>query len=201
MSGNGVSRRVVGSGVSTWRPRAYGVLAAMTALLAGLVLTGCTGASGATVVTVAPSERVAGPIVTGTTLDGKAFDLTDWRGTVVVVNFWGSWCVTCRTEAGALESTYTAMKDEDVNFVGIATRDTPENARGFLTSFPLSYPNLVDDPATNELLLAFRGELPVASTPTTYVLDREGRIAARAISEVDQTRLREMIDPVLAEAS
>lgn len=199
--GNGGGGRVVGSGVSTRRPRAYALLVAATALVAGLALAGCSGPAAAAVVTVAPTDRAAGPVVSGTTLDGEAFDLADWRGTVVVVNFWGSWCVTCRTEAGALESTYTSLKDEGVNFVGIATRDTPENARGFLSSFPLSYPSLVDDPATNELLLAFRGQLPVASTPTTYVLDREGRIAARAIGEVDQTRLREMIDPVLAEAS
>ncbi len=201
MSGNGDARRVVGAAVSTRRPRAHAVLTMIAVVLAGLALAGCSTVADTAVVTVAPNERGAGPAVTGTTLDGHAFDLADWRGTVVVVNFWGSWCVTCRTEAGALESTYTDLKDKDVNFVGIATRDTPENARGFLSSFPLSYPSLVDDPATNALLLAFRGQLPVASTPTTYVLDREGRIAARAIGEVDQTRLREMIDPVLAEAS
>lgn len=200
MAGNGGARTVVGHRVSTSRHRAYAVVAAVAALAAGLALVGCSGAAATAVVTVASTERAGGPVVAGTTLDGEAFDLAAWRGTVVVVNFWGSWCVTCRTEAGALESTYTALKDKGVNFVGIATRDTPENARGFLSSFPLSYPSLVDDPATNQLLLAFRGRLPVASTPTTYVLDREGRIAARAIGEVDQALLREMIDPVLAEA-
>ena len=136
-----------------------------------------------------------------TTLDGTPFDLAQWRGKVVVVNFWGSWCVTCRNEAGTLERAATELKGDGVEFLGIATRDTAENAKAFLRKFPMSYPSLLDDPTTNSNLLAFRGQLPVASTPTTFVLDRSGRIAARAVGEVDESRLRALVDPVLAEAA
>lgn len=176
------------------------VLGALLALVA-LLLAGCgaTAAADGVTTTLAPDQRQDTPAVTGTTLDGKPFDLTAWRGKVVVVNFWGSWCVTCREEAGALERTYTDLKGDGVRFLGVATRDTADNARAFLRTFPMSYPSLLDDPATNTVLLAFRGQLPVASTPTTYVLDRDGRIAARTVGTVDGDRLRAMIDPVLAE--
>jgi thiol-disulfide isomerase/thioredoxin len=178
------------------------VLAAVLGLVA-LLLAGCadTAAAEGATTTLAPDQRQDLPVVVGTTLSGQPFDLASWRGKVVVVNFWGSWCVTCRDEAGALERTYTDLKGDGVRFLGIATRDTADNAKAFLRTFPMSYPSLLDDPATNANLLAFRGQLPVASTPTTYVLDREGRIAARAIGAVDGDRLRAMIDPVLAEAS
>ncbi len=176
---------------------------AALALVAALLASGCSAAAGSTegpTARLAPGERHDVPAVSGTTLDGDRFDLDGWRGKVVVVNFWGSWCVTCRNEAGSLERTYTALADRGVEFLGIATRDTVANAKAFQRSFPVSYPSLVDDPSTNDFLLAFRGELPVASTPTTYVLDRQGRIAARAIGEVDEARLRSIIEPVLAEA-
>lgn len=148
-----------------------------------------------------PAERERPIRLAGTTLDGDQLDTKDWLGQVVVVNFWGSWCVTCRNEAGALEKTAWAMRPQGVQFLGVATRDTPDNARSFLRSFPKSYPSLIDDPDTNAYLLTFRGKLPVASTPTTFVLDRQGRVAARAIGLVDGARLRAMIEPVLAEGA
>ena len=175
-----------------------------------LVLSGCASAVGTTggetryvagdgsTVLLAPSERQPARTIAGTTLDGKALDLTSLRGNVVVVNFWASWCPPCRSEAAALDATSTKQKANGVKFVGIVTRDSKENALAFGRTFPVSYPSLIDG-QDNSLLLVFRGSLPVAATPTTYVLDRQGRIAARALGEVDISRLMGMIEPVLAE--
>jgi thiol-disulfide isomerase/thioredoxin len=165
---------------------------------AGVVDTGYAAADGSTVI-LAPADRADLPAVAGTALDGASVDLADFRGDVVVVNFWASWCNPCREEAAALERTATDLAPDGVQFLGIATRDTEANATNFLRTFPMSYPSLLDDPTTNEHLLAFRGSLPVANTPTTYVLDRQGRIAARALGAVDESQLRGMVEPVLAE--
>jgi thiol-disulfide isomerase/thioredoxin len=146
-----------------------------------------------------PGERAAAPVVAGTTLDGAKFDLASLRGKVVVVNFWASWCAPCREEAGALQKVADETRAKGVAFVGIVSggKDSIENARAFTRRFDITYPSMFD--ADNSLELAFAGQLPPSAIPTTIVLDREGRVAARAIDAVDRSRLLGMIEPVLAE--
>lgn len=159
---------------------------------------GFVAGDGSTVL-LAADQRTAAPAVAGTTLDGKPLDLASLRGKVVVVNFWASWCAPCREEAGALEKVYSETKPKGVEFVGIVSggKDSLANAQAFARRFDLSYPSLYD--ADNSLVLAFRGQMSPAAIPTTLVLDREGRVAARALDAVDRSRLLGMIEPVLAE--
>lgn len=121
------------------------------------------------------------------------------KGKVTVVNVWASWCAPCRAEAGVLESTYVETKAKGVEFVGIVSggKDSIDNAKAFSRKFEVSYPSMFD--SDNSLVLAFRGQLPPSAIPTTLVLDREGRVAARALGAVDRSRLLGMIEPVLAE--
>jgi len=178
-----------------------------------LVLAGCGTTSGSvdgssryvagdgSTVLLAPDERTAAPTVVGTTLDGAPLDLVSMRGKVVVVNFWASWCSPCREEAATLEKVYGQKHSAGVEFVGIVSgaKDSIENARAFTRRFDVSYPSMFD--ADNSLVLAFRGALPAAGIPTTFVLDRQGRVAARALGAVDISRLLGMIEPVLGETS
>ena len=187
--------------------------ALVLAAAAALSLTACSATAGSTdgstryvagdgsTTLLAPAERDAAPAVAGTTLDGKPLDLADLRGKVVVVNMWASWCAPCRGEAGTLEKVYDETRSKGVEFVGIVSggKDSVDNARAFARKFEMSYPSMFD--ADNSLVLAFRGQLPPSAIPTTLVLDREGRVAARALGEVDRSRLLGMIEPVLAETS
>lgn len=137
--------------------------------------------------------RTASPDITGTTLQGAPFQLSAWRGKVVVINFWGSWCAPCAIEAGGLETAYQATKAGGVQFLGVAIRDSQDNALSFQRKFAMSYPSLLDD---GSIVLDFRGGMSVGSTPTTYVLDKQGRIAARVLGPVDRTTLVGMIQQV-----
>jgi thiol-disulfide isomerase/thioredoxin len=198
--------------VTAARRRSAVVRVAAVVLPLGLVLAGCSTTAGSadsstrfvagdgSTVLLAPADRDAAPTgVQGTALDGAALDLASMRGKVVVVNLWASWCPPCRAESGALEKAYDATRAQGVDFVGIVSgsKDSIDNARAFTRKFGISYPSMFDK--DNSLVLAFRGQLPPASIPTTLVLDRQGRVAARALGEVDYSMLRGMIDPVVRE--
>ena len=147
---------------------------------------------------VAEADRQPAPALTGTTLDGQHFDLADHLGEVVVLNVWASWCAPCRAEADDLAAVSAELADRGVVFVGIDTRDSDAAAQAFVERFGIDYPSVVDTDGSKQLL--FRDNLPPSAIPSTLVIDRQGRVAARAIGEVDRSRLLGLIEPVLAES-
>ncbi|WEK62216.1 MAG: TlpA disulfide reductase family protein [Candidatus Microbacterium colombiense] len=135
----------------------------------------------------------------GVTEDGEAFDSADLAGQVTVVNFWYAGCAPCRVEAGDLESVWQDFSEQDVAFVGINTRDQADTAKAFSDEFKVTYPSLIDVD-TAEAKLAFAEVIPVAATPTTLVLDKQGRVAARIIGPIDGTSiLSTLVKDALAE--
>ncbi len=158
--------------------------------------TGYVAGDGSTVV-LPVAERAVAPAVSGTTLDGGTWSSADARGDVTVLNVWASWCAPCRAEAPALESSNQAHADQPVQFVGINTRDTDAAAKAFVQRYGITYPNIVDPDGTVQLQL--RESLPPQSIPSTLFLDKEGRVAARVLGEVDPTRLDGIIDTLVNE--
>ena len=144
---------------------------------------------------IEPSDRKPAPELTGTTLNGSSFDLADLRGNVTVLNVWASWCSPCRAEAPGLQKVSTDLAGQGVRFVGIDTRDTKDNARAFERRFGITYPSVVDEDGT--LLLRFKETLPPQAIPTTLVIDKDGRMAARALKPLTEEQLRELIRSVL----
>lgn len=182
-------------------------LAASVAALA-LVATGCsrvdtTGGDGyvtadRSVLVIAEDDR-GDPVtgVSGTTIDGKPFDLDEARrdATETVVNVWGSWCPPCRAETGDLVEAEAELAKDRVMFLGINVRDTPSSALAFARSRDVTWPSL-DDPGASSVL-AFR-DVPSRAIPTTWVLDDQGRIGARIIDEVDASTLIDVVADVRA---
>jgi thiol-disulfide isomerase/thioredoxin len=146
---------------------------------------------------VAQADRVPAPALEGPTLDGSTFVLADHLGEVVVLNVWASWCAPCRAEAPDMAQVSEELADRGVQFVGLNTRDSTEPAQAFVERFGLDYPSIVDTDGSRQLL--FRDSLPPAAIPSTLVIDRQGRVAARAIGEVDRSRLLGLVEPILAE--
>ncbi|MFJ8188186.1 TlpA family protein disulfide reductase [Streptomyces sp. NPDC096094] len=158
-----------------------------------------TGADG--ISTVDKGERADAPDLSGETVDGGQLDVDDYKGKVVVLNVWGSWCPPCRAEAKNFEKVYQDVKDQGVQFVGINTRDTSTGpARAFEKEFGVSYPSLYD-PAGKLMLRFEKGTLNPQAIPSTLIIDREGKVAARTLQALSEEKLRKMLEPFLTDGS
>jgi thiol-disulfide isomerase/thioredoxin len=145
----------------------------------------------------------------GETVDGGTFDSAETLGGVTVVNFWYAGCAPCRVEAPILEEVSQSFgvgeepsadaENPGVAFVGVNVRDQAGTAASFEQTYGVSYPSILDvNDGTAQL--AFAGDVPPAAVPTTIVLDRQGRVAARVLGQLtDASILESIIDDLLAE--
>ncbi|MCZ2524042.1 TlpA family protein disulfide reductase [Streptomyces sp. HB2AG] len=145
------------------------------------------------------AERKKAPDISGETVDGGELSLSDYRGKVVVLNVWGSWCAPCRAEAKHLAKVSEDTEAQGVQFVGLNTRDMDTaQPRAFERTYGIEYPSLYD-PYGKQMLKFPKNALPPQTIPTTLIIDREGRIAVRLLKEVGEEELRKALDPVIAE--
>ena len=131
------------------------------------------------VVTYAVDHRGDAIELTGKTLQGKAYDLADQRGKVVVVNVWGAWCGECIKEAPLLKEAQAELAKQygdKVTFVGIDVRDSVGSALAFERGNGIDYPSI--DGNDGKALRSFTGKVSPRTTPATMVLDKQGRVAA-----------------------
>ncbi len=164
-----------------------------------LLLTGCGSGKAADLPdgTLLVASRRAAPLgLAGRTVDGGSADLATWRGQVVVLNVWGSWCHPCQQEAPDLAAISRDLAPQGVRFLGLDERDTPGAAVAFQQRYGVGYPSISDDDGG---LVARIRQLPVAAVPTTLLLDRQGRPAARLLGRVHPSQLLPLVRALLAE--
>lgn len=188
------------------RAVAVTTLVTLGSLLASACGTGQSGGGGQTnyvtgadgVATVTKGDRKPVGQIKGKTLQGKKFDIADYRGKVVVINVWGSWCPPCRAEAPYLNKVAKATKGEGVEFVGINTRDGSESlAEAFESDFNISYPSLYD-PTGKIIMAGFpKDTVNLQGLPVTIALDKSGKIASRFFGGINDEQLHAMIDPLI----
>ena len=179
------------------------IVAAIGALA---LLAGCSGSGNrgttdgfvsgdGSITTVDVADREKAPVLEGEDLDGKALSTADYAGKTLVVNLWGPWCAPCRAEAPALEEVSKAYASKDVQFVGVVTRtNDPDWPGKFNRDHGITYPSFADQ--GGKLELAFNDSLPTLAIPTTWIIDSEGRVAARILSKVTASTLANLIDDV-----
>ncbi|GAB2578768.1 hypothetical protein GCM10009593_16470 [Microlunatus antarcticus] len=138
-------------------------------------------------------DRKDAPSIEGPLVSRSGVASISHPGKVVVVNVWQSTCGPCRGEAGALEAAARSTAEE-ATFVGLDVVDQRAAARAFLRTSGSSYPHIFDPDA--QQLLKFNGILPVQAIPSTAVIDKQGRIAARIIGPVSAETLTQLIDEV-----
>lgn len=143
---------------------------------------------------IAVAERKTDIRVQGTTLEGALFDSGTYRGKVVVINTWGSWCPPCNAEAPALQRIWQSVRERGVQFIGIDLRESAATGRAFQRKYGITYPSLTDG---TSIVPQLKGK--AAATPTTLLLDGQGRLAAKVSGQVDESTLSALLDDILKE--
>ena len=142
-------------------------------------------------------DRSPAPTLRGETLDGARLDVAQFRGKVVVVNFWASWCPPCRAESASLVKVANDNVASGVQFVGVNIKDERGAAQRFDEVHDVPYPSLFDQPGV--LLTRFRKLVPQVP-PTTLLIDRQGRVAGLFRGGVTETELSGPVQALAGEA-
>jgi thiol-disulfide isomerase/thioredoxin len=123
------------------------------------------------------ASRVGAPSLSGPSVTGSGnLTLAQYAGRVVVVNFYASWCSPCRAETPVLVAA--AKAHPDVQFLGVLFEDTPSNGLAFRKSYGVTFPSIVDRQGVD--LAKFKNVNPSA-VPDTFVIDKQGKIAAKYV--------------------
>ncbi|WP_052207354.1 TlpA family protein disulfide reductase [Sinomonas humi] len=134
---------------------------------------------------------------TGTLYDGTTVDSKTFLGHVAVLNFWFAACAPCRVEAPSLKALHDEFAPQGVIFYGVNLRDEKGTAEAFEQTFAMPYPSFNDQ--DGRVLLAVSGVVPPGAVPTTLVLDKQGRVSARILGELDKGTLKALIQTAAAE--
>ena len=184
-------------------------LVAIAAAVGMLAVAGCSDLAGTdgkqwitgkgSITVVRPADRVAPVNASGEDLDGDDLSVEDYRGKVVVLNVYASWCPPCRKEMPLVGELLDSYDPDEVAFLGVNIRDASrENAEAFLRGQDVELTSFFDP--GSEVLLRLSDKLGAYSLPSTIVLDREGRTAVLVLGEIPSARtMSDAIDDVVAE--
>ena len=125
---------------------------------------------------------------------GSPIALSSFRGHVVVLNFWASWCAPCRVEAPGLRRVSERYADRGVRFLGVDYRDNDAAGRAFIGEFHLRYPSVTDPSGS------LADDYGLIGFPTTFIIDPAGTIRYRFVGYLDEDVLQKALDDVLSRA-
>ncbi len=188
---------------------------AAIAIAASVLLVGCSSdplvdqytegsnkgyiAGDGTVTEIAEADRGESISFAGTTETGEKISSADFPGDVLVVNFWYASCAPCRAEAPQLQELSAEYDGEGARFIGVNVYDQADTALSFNESYGITYPSIMDV-KDGAVKLAFTGTVPPKAVPTTLVLDKDGRVAARILGQLkDASILGTLIRDAIAE--
>jgi cytochrome c biogenesis protein CcmG, thiol:disulfide interchange protein DsbE len=168
-----------------------GLLFPVLALSFSLLTIACTKSPASDSLGVIAVSRPL-PSLSGSTLQGGEVTPAAYRGKLLVVNFWASWCGPCRQEQPALQQVYTSYAHRGVAFVGVDYRDDDAAANEWIRQFGVSYPSIKDQAG------AYADDFAFFGLPDTYVVDRSGTIRYWVNTAVDAQLLSGLLDRLLA---
>ena len=108
-------------------------------------------------------------------IDGNQYRLSDYRGQVVIINFWATWCPPCRAEMPSMQRAWQQLEKEGILMLGINVGEDEDTIFQFTANYPVEFPLLMDQDSR------VINQWPVRGLPTTFVMSPEGKITYRAI--------------------
>lgn len=166
----------------------YGLLALAALLLGVLVQRWLSGES------TAPRNAALPERVSLRDLDGHPRDIAEWKGKVVVLNFWATWCAPCREEMPEFVRLQTELSDKGVQFVGVAI-DESEAVQEFLKETPVNYPILLGDERAAAWAESLGNRLNVL--PFSAVFDRGGQLVDAHTGPFSREQITKVLEPLL----
>jgi len=160
------------------------------ALALGLIAGPVPGAGTETVQTLPPvAKPFAAPDFTLKGEDGKIYRLSDYRGKVVVLNFWATWCPPCRYEMPSMERAYRKVKGGNIAILAVNVGENEDTVFAFTGHYPVTFPLPLDRDGS------VIGKYPVVGLPTTFIIDPQGQVTHRAVGsrEWDDDRLLDQL--------
>jgi cytochrome c biogenesis protein CcmG/thiol:disulfide interchange protein DsbE len=141
---------------------------------------------------LAKGERAPAPAITLPRLEGGGQrSLADFKGQVVLLNVWASWCPPCKKESPLLQRWHVRMQRSGGTVLGVDTLDVSDDARSFIAEYGLTFPQLHDrDGTTIE-------KFGVIQYPESFLIDRDGKVAATQRGPVDEAWMRKHVTPLL----
>ena len=140
-----------------------------------------------------PNERR--PDFTLPNITGQMHSNAEWDGKVVVVNFWATWCQSCRKEIPVFIKLQNEYAEQGVQFIGIAVRDDTESVKRFAKDMGINYPLLIDKQKNFILSKTFGNT--IGALPFTVVVDRKGNIVSRFAGEMNERAAKKTFVPFL----
>ncbi len=130
-------------------------------------------------------DKPQGPDFELSDIEGNIHRLSDYRGKVLIINFWATWCPPCREEMPSMQRAWEKLKKEDILMLAIDVGEDEDTIFQFTANYPVEFPLLMDRDSTVVT------KWPVRGLPTTFVVDPQGRLVYRAIGgrEWDDPRL------------
>lgn len=134
----------------------------------------------------------------GVSESGDNLSSDQLSGVITVMNFWYAGCAPCRVEMPELIELQNQFLSDEVQFIGVNVRDTPETALAFARQVDLNFPSVMDA-KTGSVVLGFTGVVTPQAVPTTLVIDSKGNVSARVLGRIDKGILEELIKTVVRE--